>query len=90
MGDLSLSRQLSLHRLFGIGPSAWDLAKPGTEEATASLIVEYSQFMLSSLSSVLNDLSPGIAAEEVLQAELEWKQWLEEARARRALRESNQ
>jgi hypothetical protein len=88
MGDLSLSRQLSLHRLFGIGPSAWDLARPGEEEATAALINEHSRFMLTSLSTLLEDLDPSITKEEVLQAENEWRQWLAESRAQRAHRTS--
>jgi hypothetical protein len=83
MGDLHLDRQLSLHRAFGIGPSAWDLCEPGDEEAVAQLIGEYCQFMVSSLSGIVADLDPGISNEEVRQAEDEWKQWLNEVRAKR-------
>jgi hypothetical protein len=89
MGDLYLERQLSLHRLFGIGPSAWDLCKPGEEEKAAGLIKDYCQFMLSSLSGLLADLNPGISKEEVVRAEAEWKEWLGKVRAeRRASRPS--
>jgi hypothetical protein len=88
MGDLYLERQLSLHRLFGIGPSAWDLCKPGQEEKAAGLINDYCQFMLSSLSGLLADLDPGISRDEVMRAETEWKQWLNEVRAQRISRTS--
>jgi hypothetical protein len=74
MGDLYLERQVSLHRLFGIGPTAWDLARPGDEEGIAHLIEEYCRFMVTALSSLLKELDPGISREEVVQAEEEWKQ----------------
>jgi len=86
MGDLHLDRQLSLHRAFGIGPSAWDLSEPGDEQGIAELIGEYCRFMVSSLSGLLTDLDPGISRDEVRQAEEEWKQWLGEVRAQRARR----
>jgi hypothetical protein len=84
MGDLHLDRQLSLHRAFGIGPSAWDLSEPGEEQGIAELIGEYCRFMVSSLSGLLADLEPSISGDEVRQAEEEWKQWLSEVRAERA------
>jgi hypothetical protein len=83
MGDLHLDRQLSLHRAVGIGPSAWDLCEPGDEEAVAQLIGEYCQFMVTSLAGLLVDLDAGISSEEVQQAEDDWKQWLNEIRAKR-------
>jgi len=84
MGDLHLDRQLSLHRVFGIGPSTWDLSEPGDEPRIAELIEEYCRFMVSSLSGLLTDMDPGISSDEVRQAEEEWKQWLNEVRAGRA------
>jgi hypothetical protein len=86
MGDLHVDRQLSLHRAFGIGPSAWDLSEPGDEQRAAELIGEYCRFMVSSLSALLSDLDPGISTDEVQQAEKEWMQWLGEVRVKRARR----
>jgi|SRR5579863_1876115 len=80
MGDLSLSRQLSLHQLLGIGPSTWDLAEPGEEENLAALVGEYCRFLLDFLTPLLRDLEPGISREEVLLAEREWKLWLDRVR----------
>lgn len=88
MGDLSLARQISLHALFGIAQSAWDLAKPGDEEEIARMIEEHCRFMVPALSNLLVDLDPGISRQEVVQAEEEWKQWLIESRAERASRTS--
>lgn len=86
MGDLYLQRQLSLHRVFGIGPSAWDLCRSGDEAKVAELIRGHCLFMFSSLSRLLADLDPGISRQEVIRAEEEWKQWLSEVRAARASR----
>jgi hypothetical protein len=83
MGDLWLDRQLSLHRLFGVGPSAWDLVEPGQEDDIACLAGEYGRFMLGFFSEALKDLDPGISAQEVAQAEQEWIEWLTERRATR-------
>jgi hypothetical protein len=88
MGPLSLARQVSLHRLFGIGPSAWDLAKPGDEEEIARLVEEYCQFMVAALSSLVKELDPEISMEEVAHAEQEWMEWLIVVRAERAARRS--
>ena len=84
MGDLSLARQLSLHRLLGIGPSAWDLVVPGEEEKAADLVGEYSEFLASAFSGLLADLVPGVTEEDVRQAESEWKAWVQEMRAKKA------
>jgi hypothetical protein len=83
MSDLELQRQISLHRLFGIGPSGWDLTEPGEEENTADLVGEYCQFMLHFFASLLRGLDPDISREEVIQAEQEWKEWLTERRSAR-------
>jgi hypothetical protein len=88
MGPLSLARQVSLHGVFGIGPSGWDLAKPGDEEEIAQLVEEYCQFMVPALSSLVKELDPGISIEEVSKAEQEWAQWLKLIRAERASRRS--
>jgi hypothetical protein len=88
MGDLYLERQLSLHRLFGIGPSSWDLCNPGEEGKAADLLHAHAQFMVSALSGLLADLNPGISRDEGIRAETEWKQWLNEVRAQRATRPS--
>jgi hypothetical protein len=84
MGDLTLSRQLSLHSLFGTGRTAWDMASPGEEEDVAELIAKYSSFMLHLLGPILCNLDPGILPEEVALAEKEWKEWLMEVRAKRS------
>ncbi len=86
MGDLSLSRQLSLHRILGIGPSAWDLAEPGKEEKVAELVGEHCLFMVRFLSPLLCDLDPGISNDEVIRAEHEWKEWLNQVRSERTRR----
>ena len=86
MGDLYLARQLSLHRMYGIGPGAWDLVRSAEEEDAAKSLAEYCGFMLSFLSGILVDLRPGISKEEVVRAEKEWKQWLAEVRTRRGKR----
>jgi hypothetical protein len=83
MGDLSLSRQLSLHQLLGIGPSAWDLAKLGDEDLVAELAGQHCRFMVDFLSPLLCGLEPGISREEVLQAEREWKEWLAQVKSER-------
>ncbi len=88
MGPLSLVRQVSLHGLFGIGPTAWDLAKPGDEEEIARLVEEYCQFMVPALSSQVKELDPEISMEEVAQAEQEWMLWHKVVRAERASRRS--
>jgi hypothetical protein len=86
MGPLSLCRQLSLHRLFAIGPTIWDLSQAGEEAAMAELISEHCRFMLDSLTPLLAEVAPGISREEVVQAEAEWKEWLVEVRAARKQR----
>ncbi|HTS04332.1 MAG TPA: hypothetical protein VMP68_02035 [Candidatus Eisenbacteria bacterium] len=83
MGDLTLSRQLSLHSLFGVCGTSWDLARPGEEGNVAELVGEYSFFMLDLLAPILRNLDPGILPEEVALAEKEWKEWLTEVRANR-------
>lgn len=83
MGDLSLSRQLSLHQMMGIGPSAWDIAEPGEEKKVAELLGEHCRFMVEFLSPLLCDLDPGISNDEVIRAEHEWKEWLDQVRLER-------
>jgi hypothetical protein len=87
MGDLSLARQLSLHRLLTIGPTTWDLSEPGEEGKVAELVNEHCRFMLRSMTPLLADLNAGISWEEVTQAEKEWKEWLAEVRATRKLKQ---
>ncbi len=88
MGPLSLARQLSLTGFFGIAGNVWDVTPIGDEEKLAAYFKEYSDFMMRFIGGAIADLDPQITPSEVADAEAEWKDWLEENRARRIARRS--